>query len=321
MRDVVLIERTGGPEVLKHRTAATPDIGPRELLVDVAAAGVNYIDTYQRSGHYPIDFPFVPGMEGAGRVAAIGSEVSLFAPGDRVAWTMNPGSYASRAVVRESAAGAIPDEIDDRTAAAVFTQGITAHFLTYSIAHNRPGDTVLVHAGAGGVGLLLTQMLVHEGVRVISTVSTEAKAAASRSAGAEPIVGYDDFAAKVRELTDGVGVRVVFDGVGQATFETGFDALAPRGTMVLFGAASGPVAPLDPQVLNRKGSLKLTRPSIIHFVADRAEFDERAADVFDGVASGALSVHIDAEYPLADAAEAHRALEGRQTMGKLLLIP
>lgn len=321
MRDVVLIEHTGGPEMLELRSVPTPDPAPDELLVDVAAAGVNYIDTYQRSGKYEIDLPYVLGGEGSGRVSAVGADVDLFAVGDRVAWTMNPGSYATQAVVRASAAAPIPDDIDDRTAAAVFTQGLTAHFLTYSIAHNRPGDTVLVHAGAGGVGLLLTQMLVHEGVRVISTVSTAEKADASRAAGAEPLVGYDGFADRVRELTDGVGARVVYDGVGRTTFAAGLDALAPRGTMVLFGAASGPVAPVDPQTLNRKGSLKLTRPSIVHFVADRAEFDDRATDVFNGVASGDLKVHIDAAYPLAEAATAHRALEGRQTTGKLLLIP
>lgn len=321
MRDVILMERPGGAEVLEFRSTATPEAGPDDLVVDVGACGVNFIDVYQRKGMYSIPLPAVLGMEGAGKVASVGAAVSQFTVGDRVAWGFTTGSYATQAVIPARDAVPVPDEVPDRTAAALMLQGMTAHFLVHSVTPLAKGDVALVHAGAGGVGLLLTQLLVDRGLRVISTVSSAQKADLSRGAGAEPLVGYDGFADRVRDLTDGRGVRVVFDGVGQQTFDNSLDALAVRGTMVLFGASSGPVEPLDPQVLNRKGSLTLTRPSLAHFVADRAELQWRSSDVFELVRSGRLELHIGAEFPLAEAADAHRALEGRRTTGKVLLIP
>lgn len=321
MREAVVVDQIGGPEVLELRTIESPDVGPDEILVDVHAAGVNFIDIYHRTGQYPLPLPFVPGGEGAGRVVAVGDDVGGFAVGDRVAWTMASSSYATQAAIPARCAVRVPDGIDDQTAAAVMTQGITAQFLTRSIVDLRDGDIALVHAGVGGVGLLLTQMLRRLGVRVISTVSTPDKAELSRAAGAEPLVGYDHFAKRAREMTDGKGVRVVYDGVGAATFDGSLDALAVRGTLVLYGAASGPVPPFDPQLLHKKGSLSLTRPSLVHFISERDEYDARAAEVFGLVQSGELDIRIHDIYPLADAAEAHRALEGRQTSGKLLLIP
>ena len=321
MSQAIVMERTGGPEVLELRTVESPLPGIEELLVDVRCAGVNFIDIYHRTGKYSLALPFTPGGEGAGDVVAVGPGVSGFSPGDRVAWTMGSSSYATRAAIPARCAVRIPDGLDERTAAAVMTQGITAQFLTTSIIDLHEGDVALVHAGAGGVGLLLTQMLRRAGVRVISTVSSTEKAERSRAAGAEPLVGYDDFAGRVRDLTEGAGVRVVYDGVGATTFEGSLDSLAVRGMLALYGAASGPVLPFDPQALNRKGSLSLTRPSIVHFISDRSEFDARADEVFGLVASGDLDVHVHAAYPLAEAAEAHRALEGRRTTGKVLLIP
>lgn len=321
MTTAIRVHAYGAAQELRLEEIEVPDPGPGELLVDVAAAGVNFIDIYQRRGQYPLPLPLVPGGEGAGRVAAVGPDVGGFAVGDRVAWTMASGSYATQAVIAQRCAVRVPDAVDDHEAAAVMTQGITAEFLTRAIVHLEPGDVALVHAGAGGLGLLLTQMLVREGVRVISTVSTTEKAELSRKAGAEPIVGYDGFAEKVRERTAGRGARVVYDGVGADTFVASLDAAAVRGTVVLVGAASGPAAPLDPQMLNRKGSLTLTRPSIVHFIAERAEYDARARAVFDLVASGELDVRIHAALPLAAAADAHRALESRASAGKILLIP
>jgi NADPH2:quinone reductase len=321
MTTAIRVHAYGGPEQLRLEQIEVPDPGPGELLVEVGAAGVNFIDIYQRRGQYPLPLPLVLGGEGAGRVVAVGKQVTRFSPGDRVAWTMASSSYAERVLIPERCAVGVPDGIDTPTAAAVMTQGITAEFLTHAIVQLKPGDVAVVQAGAGGLGLMLTQMLVREGVRVISTVSTEAKATVSRQAGAEPIIGYDAVARKVRDATGGRGAQVVYDGVGADTFDASLDAAAVRGTVVLVGAASGPVKPLDPQVLNRKGSLLLTRPSIVHFIGDRAEFEQRAAAVFDLVASGELQVRIHAEFPLADAAEAHRALEGRASTGKILLIP
>lgn len=320
MTTAIRLHAYGGPDALTMEEMGLPEPGPGELVVDIAAAGVNFIDIYQRRGTYPLPLPLVLGGEGAGRIVTVGDQVSGFAVGDRVAWTMASGSYATRAVIPQRCAVRVPDTIDDHTAAAVLTQGITAQFLTRSIVDLQPGDTALVHAGAGGLGLMLTQMLVLGGVRVISTVSTAAKAEVSRAAGAEPIVGYHGFAEKVRELTDGRGARIVYDGVGLDTFLASLDATAVRGTVALVGAASGPVEPLDPQLLNRKGSLMLTRPSIVHFVAERAEYDARAAEVFDLIGSGDLTVRV-TELPLAHAADAHRALESRASTGKLLLIP
>lgn len=321
MTTAIRIHSTGGPEVLQLDAIDLDEPGPGELQVEVAAAGVNFIDIYHRSGQYPVPLPYVLGGEGSGRVTAVGSGVEALAVGDRVAWTMARGSYATDAVIEERCAVHVPDDIELAVAAAVMTQGITAEFLTRSIVHVREGDDVLVHAGAGGVGHLLIPMLRRAGARVITTVSSPDKAELAESVGGEVLVGYDDFAERVRELTDGRGVHAAYDGVGATTFDGTLDSIAVRGTLVLFGAASGPVAPLDPQVLNRKGSLKLTRPSIVHFISERDEYDERAANVFDMVRDGTLDVRIHAEFPLAEAAEAHRALESRRTTGKLLLVP
>jgi NADPH2:quinone reductase len=321
MTTAIRVHTHGGPDELRLEDIELAEPGPGEVLVDVAAAGVNFIDIYHRSGQYPMPLPATLGMEGAGTVAAVGSEVSDLAVGDRVAWAFASGSYATQTLVSAAAAVPVPSRVDDRTAAAVMLQGLTAHYLVHSITPLHEGDTALVHAGAGGVGLLLTQMLVDHGLRVLSTVSSDEKADLSRDAGAEPIVGYEGFAETVREQTDGRGVKIVFDGVGKDTFDSSLESLAARGTMVLFGASSGPVPPFDPQILNRHGSLMLSRPSLAHFIATRDELEWRAREVFDLIGSGRLDVRIGAEFPLADAAEAHRALEGRRTTGKVLLIP
>lgn len=320
MSHAIVIEQTGGPEVLQWREVERPEPGPGELLVEVGAAGVNFIDIYLRTGVYSAPLPFTPGKEGAGRVVAVGPDVTEFAPGDRVAWAMGDGGYAEHVAVPASLAVRVPDDVDDQQAAAVLLQGMTAHFLTHSIVQLDAGDTVLVHAGAGGVGLLLTQLLTRRGVRVVTTVSTSQKADLSREAGAEEvIVGYDRFDERVRELTDGQGARVVYDGVGRDTFDRSLDAVRTRGTVVLFGAASGPVPPVDPQTLNAKGSLVLTRPSVGDFIADRAELEWRATDLFTAIAAGELDVRVGAAYPMPDAARAHEDLEGRRTTGKVLL--
>lgn len=323
MSHAIVIEQTGGPEVMTWQEVPRPVPGPDELLVEVGAAGVNFIDIYLRTGIYDSPLPFTPGKEGAGRVVEVGERLrDRFAEGDRVAWAMGTGGYAEFATVPGSLAVPVPDGVSDEQAAAVLLQGMTAHFLTHSIVALEPDDTVLVHAGAGGVGLLLTQLLTREDVRVITTVSTEQKAALSRGAGAsEVIVGYEGFAEKVRELTDGTGARVVFDGVGADTFDGSLDALRTRGTLVLFGASSGPVSPVDPQTLNAKGSLVLTRPSLAHFIADREELERRASDLFEAVAADELDVRIGATYPMPDAGRAHEDLAGRRTTGKLLLLP
>jgi len=319
----IRVEATGGPEAMEVRdvTAAEPQRG--ELLVDVAASGVNFIDTYQRSGIYQMALPFTPGSEGAGAVAAVGPEVEGFARGDRVAWAMAPGSYAEQAVVPASNAVKVPDGIDDRTAAAAPLQGMTAHYLVASTHPVRSGDTALVHAAAGGMGLLLTQMIKARGGRVLGTVSTDEKERLAREAGADEIIRYtdEDVVSRVRELTSGAGVDVVYDGVGQSTFDASLASLRPRGTLALFGASSGPVPPLDPQRLNSAGSVFLTRPSLGHHIADRAELDWRAGEVFGAIGRGELDVRIGATYPLADARQAHEDLEGRRTTGKLLLVP
>lgn len=315
----IQIDRHGGPEVLTVADVPEPDPGPNDVLVEVTHAGVNFIDVYFRTGVYPADLPIILGKEGAGRIVAVGSAVSDLEAGQRVAWSMGEGAYAERAVVPAHLAVPVPDAVSDETAAAVLLQGLTAHYLTHSITQLEPGDTVLVHAGAGGVGLLLTQLLVGEGVRVLTTTSTEEKARLSREAGADLTLGYEDVAAQVREHTGGRGVRAVFDGVGQATFEASLDSLALRGVLALFGASSGPVGPFDPQVLNAKGSLFLTRPSLAHFIADRDELLDRASGLFTLIGDGRLDVRIGGRYPLADAAEAHRDLEGRRSTGKLLL--
>ncbi|HSE10080.1 MAG TPA: quinone oxidoreductase [Nocardioidaceae bacterium] len=320
----VVVEQTGGPEAMQVQQIDAPEPGPGSLVVDVAAAGVNFIDVYQRTGIYPKERPFVVGSEGAGTVTAVGEDVTDFAVGDRVAWAMVDGAgYAAQVSVPADQAVAVPDGVDLETAAAVMLQGMTAHYLCESTHPARAGETALVHAAAGGVGLLLTQMLATKGVRVIATTSTDEKAALARGAGAEEVIRYTeaDVVAEVRRLTDGRGVDVVYDGVGRSTFDAGLDCLVPRGIMVLYGASSGPVPPFDPQVLNRKGSLFLTRPTLGHYIATREELVERAGSVLGEVAAGTLDVRIGGRYRLEEAGRAHEDLEGRRTTGKLLIVP
>ncbi|MEU7177392.1 MULTISPECIES: quinone oxidoreductase family protein [Streptomyces] len=318
------IRRTGGPEVQTYGEKPDPEPGEGQILVELAAAGVNFIDLYRREGRYPLPLPAVPGEEGSGVVLATGPGVSRFAPGDRVAWTTVLGSYASRVVVPEDKAIAVPDTIDLRTAGGVLVQGMTAHYLVNDSYPARAGDTVLVHAAAGGVGLLLTQLLKRRGVRVIGTVSTAEKEKLAREHGADEIIrstGTGDLAAEVRLLTGGEGVHAVYDGIGAATFDASLDALRTRGTLVLFGGASGAVPPVDVMRLLWGGSLTLTRPYLEHFRATTEEFEWRAGEVFAGIADGTLRVTIGGTYPLAEAHRAHADLAARRTTGKLLLVP
>lgn len=300
-----------------------PVPGPGQVLVNVAAAGVNFADIYAREGRPPYrrEPPFVPGSEGAGTIAGLGPDVTGFAVGDRVAWAGAPGGYAEQAVIPAASAVAIPDGVDSQLAAAVMLQGITAHYLchsTYPVAH---GDVTLVHAAAGGVGLLLTQLVKLRGGIVIATTSTAAKADEARQAGADHIAGYDDFGATVASVTGGTGAHVVYDGVGRATFGASLAVLRPRGMMVLYGGASGAVPPVEPQDLAEGGSLFLTRPTMRHYIASREELLWRAGDLFGWIGDGRLSVRIGGTYPLADAARAHNDLAARRTTGKLLLLP
>ena len=320
----VVVSRTGGPDVLEVQELPDPLPGPGDLLVDVEAAGVNFIDIYQREGRYAVELPFVAGLEGAGTVRQVGGQVQDVAPGDRVAWAMVGGTgYTTRAVVPAARAVPVPEGVSTEDAAAVLLQGMTAHFLCESTYVVRSGDEVLVHAAAGGVGLLLTQMVAGTGARVIATVSTNEKEALARGAGADEVVRYDqqDLVERVRALTDGRGVQVVYDGVGKATFDAGLDCLAPRGMLVLFGAASGAVPPVDPMTLAAKGSLFLTRPSLAHYVADRGELLLRAREVFEQVRSGELGVRIGKRYRLDETSKAHEDLAARATTGKSLVLP
>jgi len=321
----VLVNEHGGPEVLVAQDLPSPEPGPDELRVDVAAAGVNYIDVYYRTGAYPIPRPFIAGSEGAGTVSAVGSEATGgFREGDHVVWAMVPGAgYAEQVIVPAVRAVPVPAGIDDETAAAVFLQGLTAHYLTRSTYPARPGETALVHAAAGGVGLLLTQVLATRGVRVIATTSTAAKAALALEAGAAEVIRYDrdDVATEVSRLTEARGVDVVYDGVGAATFDGSIDSLRPRGMFVLYGAASGNVAPVDPQLLQAKGSLFFTRPTLGHYVAARHELLDRSRELFAWVASGELSVRVGARYTVDQAPRAHQDLESRRTTGKSLIVP
>ncbi len=323
MRAIQITEH-GGPEVLRPSDIDLPDTpGDGQLLVDVAAAGVNYIDTYQRAGIYPMQLPFVPGVEGAGTVAAVGPGVEDVVVGDRVAWAAGPGSYAERAVVSAMDAVPVPEGIKTETAAATLLQGMTAHYLTVTTYPVQPGDTVLVHAAAGGLGLLLTQLITLRGARAIGTVSTAEKEELARKAGAVEVIRYsevDDLAGRVRELTDGAGAAAVFDGVGASTFDASLASLRTRGTLVLYGAASGPVPPVDPQRLNAAGSVFLTRPSLAHHTTTREELRWRAGEVFDVVRNKRLRITIGGRYPLDDARTAHEDLQGRRTTGKLLLL-
>ena len=318
--EAVQAERAGGPEVLVATRLRRPEPGAGELLLELAATGVNFVDVYRRSGLYPVDFPDVPGTEGAGTVAAIGHGVEGWSVGDRVATAESRSTYARFAVVAAERAARVPEGIDLRIAAAVPLQGLTAHYLLTSVFPVDGATTLLVHAGAGGVGLLLIQLAKAKGARVLTTVGSPEKAEPARGAGADEVLEYDGFTERVRELTGGDGVDVVYDGVGAATFDGSLRALRPRGVLALFGAASGPVPPVDPTRLMSAGSIVLTRPTMGDFLRTPEERAWRYREVLDAVASGSLRVRIGAEFPLADAAEAHRALEGRRTSGKVLLV-
>jgi len=319
----IRIQETGGPEVLVAQEIETPEPGPGQVRVRVAAIGVNFIDVYHRSGAYPGTTPFTPGREAAGVIDAVGAGVEGVAEGDRVAFAMEPGAYAEAVLAAPDRLVRVPDEVPLDLAAAVMLQGMTAHYLCRSTFPLREGHTALVLAAAGGVGHLLVQMARRLGARVIGTASSEEKAELARSAGADDVILYRDvdLAQEARRLTDGAGVDVAYDSVGKDTFSKSLDALKPRGMLVLYGQSSGAVAPLDPQALNAKGSLFLTRPSLAHYTADRAELDSRAGDLFAWIRDGELEVRIDRTFPLAEAAEAHRYLEAGKTRGKVLLIP
>jgi len=320
---VVEVDRRGGPEVLNVAKREAPRPGPDQVVVDVAAAGVNYMDIYQREGvgGYRPDLPFVPGAEGAGTVAAVGKGVTHLAVGDPVAWAGPGSSYAEQVALPANRVFPVPPGISLQVAGAVILQGMTAHYLVTSTYPVREGDIAVVHAAAGGVGLLLTQMVKRRGGIVVATTSGGEKAELARGAGADHITGYDHFRAVVDEVTDGAGAHVVYDGVGKDTFDDGLAALRPRGMMVLYGAASGQVPPVDPQRLNSGGSLFLTRPTLLHYVADPEELRWRAREVFGWINSGELDVRIGGTYPLADARRAHEDLAARRTTGKLLLLP
>jgi NADPH:quinone reductase len=319
----IRVESYGGPEKLLYKDVDKPTPKSGEALVKIEAIGVNFIDVYHRTGLYPLPLPFTPGSEAAGAVEAVGSDVSEFQPGDRVAYAMSLGAYAEYAAVPCSRLVKIPEAIDMESAAAAMLQGMTAHYLVTSTYPLKPGDAALVHAAAGGVGLLLIQMAKRIGARVYGTVSTEDKARFAREAGADEVIIYTqhDFLEELKRLTEGKGVQVVYDSVGKTTFMKSLDSLAPRGLLALFGQSSGPVPPFDPALLAQKGSLFLTRPSLAQYSARREELLWRAGDVLSWISSGELKLRIEHKFPLADAAEAHRQLEGRKTTGKVLLIP
>ncbi len=316
----IRINKVGGPEVLLHENLELRQPGPGEALVKIEVAGVNYIDTYHRTGLYPAPLPFTPGVEGAGTVMAVGPDVASPRVGERVAYAMNLGAYAEEAVVPAWKLVPIPAEVDFEVAAAAMVQGLTAHYLSRSTFPLKPGDIALVHAAAGGVGLLLVQMAKLAGAVVFGTVSTPEKAKLAKEAGADEVILYTekDFEHEVRRATQ--GVDVVYDSVGATTFAKSLRCLKPRGMLVLFGQSSGPVGPIDPQILAGGGSLFLTRPSLAHYAASREELVERAGEVFGWLANRQLKVRIDRRFPLREASEAHRALESRQTTGKLVLV-
>jgi NADPH:quinone reductase len=322
----ILVSRTGGPEVLETLEVDPPTPGAGQILVRVAAAGVNYIDTYHRTGFYPQPLPFVPGLEGSGHVVALGPGVSGFTEGQAVAWAQGPGSYATEVRINAAVAVPVPDGVHLHDAAAVMLQGMTAHYLLNGAANPHAGDWVLIHAGAGGVGLLLLQMARSMGLHSITTVSTAEKAQRATDAGADVVIrydnrGHDDVVDDIMSATQGRGVSVAYDGVGRDTFEVSLRVTKPRGTVVLFGAASGPVPPFDLQRLGGMGSLVITRPTLAHFVANRDELLWRAQEVLEALRNGSLHVHIHQRYDLADVQRAHTDLEGRRTSGKLLLVP
>ncbi|MBI3650854.1 MAG: quinone oxidoreductase [Acidobacteria bacterium] len=319
----IVVEQYGGDEVLQYRDVETPTPKAGEALVKLGAIGLNFIDVYHRTGLYPMALPFTPGSEGAGVVEALGAGVNGLAVGDRVAYASSPGSYAEYACVAAERLIKLPANIDESSAAAAMLQGMTAHYLVTSTYALKRGDSTLVHAAAGGVGLLLIQMAKQIGARVIGTVSTQAKAELAKDAGADEIILYteQDFEAEVKRITDGKGVQVVYDSVGKTTFLKSLKCLAPRGMLALFGQSSGTVEPVNPALLAQQGSVFLTRPSLAHYSATRAELEWRAGEVLSWVASGELQLRIEKTFPLAEAAEAHRQLEGRKTTGKVLLIP
>jgi NADPH2:quinone reductase len=319
----IRVRAVGGPEAMLFEDVADPAPQAGEAVVRVEVAGVNFIDVYHRSGLYKVPLPVTLGQEGAGTVEAVASGVSSVKPGDRVAWAGVGGSYAQKAAVPAQKLVVLPAGVSPRDGAAAMLQGMTAHYLATSTYPLKPGDTCLVHAAAGGVGLLLCQIAKMRGARVIGTAGSEEKTKLARGAGADETIDYakQDFEAEVKRLTGGKGVQVVYDGVGKSVFEKSLNCLAPRGMMVTFGNASGPVPPVEPLTLSQKGSLYLTRPTLWHYIATREDLEARAGDVLGWIASGKLKIRIGAEFPLVNAADAHRALEGRKTTGKVLLLP
>lgn len=319
----IQVSQAGGPEVLALVDAATPELKPNEALVQIKAAGVNFIDVYFREGRYPAPVPFINGQEAAGVIVEVGADVTTFKPGERVAYVGRLGSYAELASVPAAQLVKIPDQLDFDQAAAAMLQGMTAHYLSRGSYPVKLGETVLIHAAAGGVGLLLVQLAKHFGARVIATAGTDAKAQLARDAGADEVIVYTrkDFEIETRRLTDGQGVHAVFDGVGKDTFEKDLKVLRPRGYLVLFGGASGAVPPFDLMELTKHGSLFVTRPTLKDYTATREELEQRANDVLQMIVRGELKLRIHNRYPLAEAQQAHRDLEGRKTTGKLLLIP
>ena len=319
----VRVHKYGGPEVLTLEEIPIPEPKASEARVKIEASGVNFIDIYQRTGLYPLQTPFTLGTEAAGIVDVVGPNVTEVKKGERVGYAMIPGSYAEYAIVPAARLVPIPPNIEPRTAAALMLQGMTAQYLTHSTYALKKGETALVHAAAGGVGLLLIQIAKQLGATVIGTVSTEAKATLAKEAGADHVILYTqtDFLAEVKKLTDGRGLDVVYDSVGQTTFDKSLECLRPRGYMVLFGQSSGPVPPFDPARLAARGSLFITRPSLAHYTLDRAELSQRASNIFNWTAAGKLKARIDKSFPMAEAAEAHRQLEGRKTTGKVILLP
>lgn len=319
----IRIHQFGAADAMHVEDAPTPEPGAGQVRVKLAAAGLNFIDIYQRSGAYPLPTPFTPGLEGAGVVEAVGSGVSELKVGDRVAYAMIPASYAESVIAPAEKLVKVPDGVDLETAAAAMLQGMTAHYLALSTYSVQPGETTLVHAAAGGVGQILVQIIKQRGGWVAGTVSTEEKAQLGREAGVDEVIRYteQDFEAEIKRLTNGRGVDVVYDSVGKTTFDKSLNCLRPRGMMVLYGQSSGAVPPFDLQILNQKGSLFVTRPSLGPYIATREELAQRAGDLFTWIQAGALKVRIDRTFPLAEAAEAHRYMEGRGTKGKVLLIP
>jgi NADPH2:quinone reductase len=319
----IRVHETGGPEKLVYEEVPIPAPGPDQVRIRIHAIGVNFIDIYHRTGLYKVSCPFTPGMEAAGVVDAVGESVTNVAPGDRVAYTMSLGAYGEFSVVAARHLVRLPDFIDFQSGAAALLQGMTAHYLACSTHALRSGQTALIHAAAGGVGLLLIQIAKMMGARTIGTVSTDEKAALARAAGADHVIRYDrdDFEAEVKRITEGEGVEVVYDSVGRATFEKSLKCLKHRGLLALFGQSSGPVPPFDLNNLGSRGSLYVTRPSLAHYSANEEELAWRAGDLFQWIDEGMLKLRIERTFPLQDAAEAHRALEGRKTTGKVLLLP